>query len=81
MIVIGRPIADSTLNGLEYLMESADNQTVKEFNTLEEAKDFMRGVVEGDDISDEDLEANFFFVDTKDLVKKEDTPESPEGQE
>lgn len=81
MIVVGRPIADSTLNGLEYLMESADNQTVKEFNTLQEAKDFMRGVVEGDNISDEDLEANFFFVDTKDLVKKEDTPESPEGQE
>lgn len=68
MIVIGRAIEGSALNGLEYLMQDEDNTKLNEFEDIEAAKSFLRGIFQ-EDVTDEDLEESFFFVDTKDLVK------------
>ena len=71
MIVIGRPIEGIGLNGLEYLMEDENNEKLKQFNDVAEAKDFLRETFKstsGEEVSDDDLEDSFFFVDTKDLI-------------
>jgi hypothetical protein len=62
MILIGRPIEGISLNGLEYLMND-DNSDYRFFSDKAEAYEFLR--VHMGEVSDEDLEDTFMFMDTE----------------
>ena len=66
MIVVGRQVGDTTLNGFEFLMHEDDATVLKEFETVREAKDFLLSVLE-DGVTDEDLEDSFSFIDRNDI--------------
>ena len=79
MIVVGRPINGISVNGLEYLMEDENNEKLKEFTDVDEAKSFLRSMF-AEEVTDEDLEESFFFVDTKDLIPVESTVNSDDNE-
>jgi hypothetical protein len=76
MIIIGRPIEGIALNGLEYLMNE-DNTDYKFFNTKEDAFTFLRSNMEGE-VTDDDLEDAFMFLDTDEDFE---TPVKPLNKE
>lgn len=60
MLTIARPIGETTLNGLEWLLDK-DGNTMK-FGSKEEAKEFLR--TNGyKHLSDEQLESSFLIDD------------------
>lgn len=63
MILIARPNGETTLNGLEYLMNE-DNSDYRFFNDKQEAVNFLRENIEGE-VTDEQLEDSFMFLDTE----------------
>ncbi len=70
-IVIGRHQEGISLNPIEYLLEGADTDRVKVFADKETAYAFLRKNIY-EEVTDEDLEDSFVFLDTE---KDFDDPE------
>ena len=66
-IVVGRPELGICLNPLEYILNEDD--TMMEFNTIDEAKQFL--IDHGEEPGDR-LEDCYMYQDTKDLEYKEE---------
>jgi len=60
MIQVGKAINGISINGNEWLLDDENN--VMEFNSKDEAKDFLRE--NGVDIDIEEVEESFTFFDT-----------------
>ena len=61
MIHIGKPINGISINGDEWLLN--EDNTVMEFETKEQAKQFLRD--NGYDLTDDELEDAFTFKNTE----------------
>jgi hypothetical protein len=69
-IIVGRPINGISLNGLEYLMND-DNSSEKEFDTVQDAKQFL--LTNGcEDWTDGELEDSFMFIDTDKKIENKE---------
>jgi hypothetical protein len=67
-VIIGRPINNVFINGLEYLLD--DKGEYKEFSDKQEAMEFVRENVFPDS-TDEELEGYFTFVEVTDVLNPE----------
>ena len=79
MIIIGRPIEGIALNGLEYLMNE-DGSDYKFFDTKEDAFTFLRNGMDIE-VTDDDLEDAFMFLDTEEDFETPVRPLNKEGDE
>ncbi len=62
IVTIGRPVNGISLNGDEFLLD--DDGNVMEFDSVENAKEFLRA--NGVDLTDEEMEESFnFYLDGK----------------
>jgi hypothetical protein len=63
MIIIGRPSGETTLNGMEYLMNE-DNTDYRFFKDRREAMDFLNSSLI-EPVTDDELQDAFMFLDTE----------------
>jgi len=65
-IIVGRYAGETALNGIEYLLEGPDSSKVKVFENKEAAMAFLKENIPVE-VTDQDLEDEFLFVDTNEL--------------